>query len=150
MKCDSYGLASVNCRSHRSCSCSPLSHPFSSPLFPSPSPLLDTHHQDGSSGERPSPSPPHARPGCLLCVCHDEVLAAPRIHRLQLLQGRLIFPPLPLSASCGSRSTWACWWGVLAAVEASCVGGASPVMLTCKAARLVHGGGWLGFGRAHL
>jgi len=39
---------------------------------------------------------------------------------------------------------------VLAAVEASCVGGASPVMLTCKAARLVHGGGWLGFGRAHL
>jgi len=35
-------------------------------------------------------------------------------------------------------------------VEASCVGGASPVMLTWKAARLVHGGGWLGFGRAHL
>ena len=93
MKCDSYGLASVNCRSHRSCSCSPLSHPFSSPLFPSPSPLLDTHHQDSSSDERPFPSPPRARPGCLLCVCHDEVLAALRIHQLQLLQGRLIFPP---------------------------------------------------------
>ncbi|KAG2611849.1 hypothetical protein PVAP13_4KG110835 [Panicum virgatum] len=80
MKCGSYGLASVNCRSHRSCTCSPLSHPFGSPLFPSPSPLLDTHHQDGSSGERPSPSPPRARPGCLLCVCHDEPLADPDPH----------------------------------------------------------------------
>ena len=124
MKCGSYGLASVNCRSHRSCCCSPLSHPFGSPLFPSPSPLLDTHHQDGSSGERPSPSPPRARPGCLLCVCHDEVLAAPRIHWLQLLQGRLIFPPPSLSllqiqihtgmlVGCACRSGGQLRWGCI-------------------------------------
>jgi len=84
----------------------------------------------------------HAPPGWLLRRAAVSISSA--------CAARMPFMCVPWRASCRSRSTRACWWGVLAAVEASCVGGASPVMLTCKAARLVHGGGWLGFGCAHL